>query len=179
MAADLKVKRLAGALGAQIEGLDLAQPLSACQAQDLNRQLVDHGVLVLRDQALDPARLVALTRSLGQPLRLPFIEPLADFPEVIAVLKEADETNISTFGGTWHSDFSFLPRPPRATLLYAKETPPQGGDTLWANMCLAYERLSPGLRALLDGLWAIHSGAPYGRVAAPPAGPWLFRARSR
>ena len=77
---------------------------------------------------------------------------MPDHPDVIAVLKEAEERNISTFGGTWHSDFSFLPEPPMGSLLYALEVPECGGDTLWADMYRAYEALSPGLRNLLDAV---------------------------
>jgi len=99
--------------------------------------------------------------------RMPYIEALPGHPDIIAVLKEPEERNISTFGGTWHSDFSFLQEPPMGTLLYALEVPDHGGDTLWADMYGAYESLSEGLRRFLDPLVAIHSGAPYGRANAP------------
>jgi taurine dioxygenase len=90
-----------------------------------------------------------------------------EYPDIIAVLKEADERNISTFGNGWHSDFSFLEAPPMGSVLYGKEVPPHGGDTIWANMYAAYEGLSDGMRRLLDPLRAIHSGRPYG-AARPP-----------
>jgi taurine dioxygenase len=80
------------------------------------------------------------------------VQGVASHPDVIAVLKEASEQKISTFGGTWHSDFSFLAEPPAATLLYSVEVPPVGGDTIWSSQYLAYEALSDGMKALLDPL---------------------------
>jgi taurine dioxygenase len=85
------------------------------------------------------------------------------------VLKEAEERDIATFGGTWHSDFSFLEEPPSYTLLYALEIPPEGGDTIWADMENAYAALSDGMKGLLVDLRAIHSGLPYGTRSPPPA----------
>ena len=85
--------------------------------------LAEHGVLFVRDQQLTPEQQVALTRRFGEVLRVPYIAPLAGHPDVVAVLKEADEQGISTFGGTWHSDFSFLEQPPSLTLLFALELP--------------------------------------------------------
>jgi taurine dioxygenase len=82
-------------------------------------------------------------------------------------LKEADERKISTFGNAWHSDFSFLEEPPLGSVLYAREVPSHGGDTLFANMYAAYEALSPGMRKMLDGLNAIHAGKPYGVGGLP------------
>jgi taurine dioxygenase len=161
------VRPVAGALGAEIAGVDLAAPLADVTVTALRRALAEHMVVFFRDQRLDPVSLVALTRRLGAICRVPYIEHMADHPDVIAVLKEADERGISTFGGTWHSDFSFLEAPPMATVLYAVEVPPVGGDTLWASMVAAYETLSPAMRAMLDPLRVIHSGAPHGTRNAP------------
>lgn len=87
--------------------------------------------------------------------------PIAGRPYVIRVIKEpTDELN---FANAWHSDLSYLPKPPAYTLLHAWDVPASGGDTLWANQYLAYETLSPGLRATLGGLRAVHSaGMAYG-----------------
>ncbi len=165
----IEVAPVSGALGAEIHGVDLAGPPDDAVIEWIRRALVDHQVIFFRDQQLSPEQQVALTAHFGPVARMPFIEPLTDHPDVIAVLKQANERNISTFGGTWHSDFSFLPEPPMGSLLYALEVPDCGGDTLWADMYRAYEALSPGLRDLLDGMTAIHSGAPYGTTARPPS----------
>lgn len=128
------------------------------------------GLLVLRDQQLDPAGLQRLAARLGDPERYPFADPLPGFPHVVAVVKNPEDTH--NFGGAWHSDTTYLARPPSLTLLYAVEVPEQGGDTLFADMREAYEALSSGLRRLLDGLLAhntsalIHgSGAAHAAVA--------------
>ena len=144
----LMLNPLSGALGAEIHGVDLSVPLDEDIRGEIRRALVEHQVILFRDQNLTPEQQIALTARFGAIQRVPYIEPLADYPDIIAVLKEAGETDISTFGGTWHSDFTFLPAPPMGSLLYAREVPEQGGDTLWANMYQAYESLSAGLRGV-------------------------------
>ena len=154
-------------LGADIHGVDLriAGPdtIAAIQAAFAERAL-----LFIRDQDLTLDDLLAVTAKFGAVLRVPYVEGLASHPDVIAVLKEAEEKKISTFGGTWHSDFSFLAEPPAATLLYAVELPPVGGDTIWASQYLAYEALSDGMKALLDPLRAVHTGWPHGTAGPSP-----------
>jgi taurine dioxygenase len=94
---------------------------------------------------------------MGQPIEYPFVRGIDGFPEIIEVKKLPHET--VNFGGVWHSDTTYLPEPPKASMLLAREVPPRGGDTLFANMYLAYEALSHGLRSQLDGLIAINSSA--------------------
>ena len=161
----LDLRPCPGALGAEIEGLDAGR-IDAADVAELRRALDRHMVLFLRGQRLDREQHKAFSRGFGPLCRVPFVKPMADDPDVIAVLKEADETGIANFGGDWHSDFSCLERPPMGSVLYALEVPPAGGDTLWANMCLAYERLPPETRRRLDGLTAIHTGRPYGTRSA-------------
>jgi alpha-ketoglutarate-dependent taurine dioxygenase len=150
-----------GAVGAEISGVDLARLDDRAFAQ-IKQAFLDHLVLFFREQRLNPEQQVALTRRFGPVLRVPYVAHLAEHPDIIAVLKEAEERQVSTFGNAWHSDFSFLEEPPAGSLLYALETPAHGGDTLWANMYTAYETLSAGMRRMLDGLKAIHTGKPYG-----------------
>ena len=94
---------------------------------------------------------------------------MAGHPEIIEVVREADERKKNNFGGKWHSDLSFMEEPPLGSVLYAEEVPPVGGDTMWCNMALAYETLSPGLRAFLDRTRIMHSArrsyAPGGAYA--------------
>jgi taurine dioxygenase len=160
MTANVDIRPLTPDLGAEIQGLDLRQPATA--APVIREAIANHGVLFVRDQSLSLEQLLAATTALGSILRVPFVKGMDSHPDIIAVLKEADEKRISTFGGTWHTDFSFLPEPPSFTLLYAVELPAVGGDTLWANQYAAYEALSPGLQHLLDPLVAVHTGWPHG-----------------
>jgi len=101
---------------------------------------------------------------------LPYVKPLDGHPEVIAVLKEADEVEVSTFGSWWHADFSYLEEPPVYSILHAKELPPKGGDTLFADMCAAYDALSEGMKRLLDPMKVMHSGFVYGTGAVYDGG---------
>lgn len=169
----LDVRPVTPSFGAEVFGADLRDPAPAL-VEAIETLFAEFGVLFFRDQSMTPTQQVALTAALGPVLRVPYIKHLDEHPDVIAVLKEADEQKISTFGGTWHSDFSFLENPPSATLLYAVEIPPVGGDTLWSNQYLAYESLSPGMRALLDPLTAIQTAWPHG-TRGPGAGAAVSR----
>lgn len=169
----LEVRPVAPACGAEVRAVDLRGADDATLAE-LRRALAEHSVLFVRDQRLAPEEQVALTARLGPVLRVPFVRPLPDHPDVIGVLKEADERNISVFGGTWHSDFSFLDEPPSLTLLHAIELPDVGGDTVWSSQYAAYETLSPGLRRLLDGMHNVQTGWPHG-TRGPGAGAAVSR----
>ena len=140
----------------------------------VQQALAQYCVLFFRDQRLTPVQQVKVTRRFGPVLRVPYVKHLDQFPDIIAVLKEADERKISTFGGTWHSDFSFLDEPPSFTLLYALELPALGGDTLWASQYAAYDALSTGLQKMLDPLRAIQTAWPHG-TKGPGAGTAVSR----
>jgi taurine dioxygenase len=123
----------------------------------LRQAWLEHLVLFFRDQALSPAQFLAFARRFGEPIEYPFVRGLDDYPEIIPVLKlEHERVN---FGGVWHSDTAYLDVPPMASMLVAREIPPFGGDTLFANMYLAYETLSDGMKRMLDGLVAVNSSA--------------------
>ncbi len=164
----MELHPVTGAIGAEVTGVDLRRKISADLASALRGALARHLVLVIRDQHLDIPAQKRLTAVFGAPMRLPYIVPMAEEPEVIRVLKEADDRS-GVFGGDWHSDMSFVAEPPAGSILNAVEVPPYGGDTLFANQAAAWEALSPGLRDLLDGRDAIHVGKPYGVKWAPPA----------
>jgi len=153
----LTVDRVDGACGVVIGGVDLATELADDTVAAIRAAWLEHQVVFLRDQHLDPAAQVAFSHRLGPPSPVPFIEPVAGHPEVIAVVREAAETQRYTFGSLWHSDFSFLPEPPSASMLHALEVPPSGGDTIFASQTLAYDRLSASMRAMLDRLDGVHS----------------------
>ena len=112
----------------------------------IRQALLDHLVIFFRDQDLPPERFLALARRFGTPIEYPFVKGIEGFPEIITVAKLEHET--VNFGGVWHSDTTYLQEPPMATLLVAREVPPVGGDTLFANQYLAYESLSEKLRAI-------------------------------
>jgi taurine dioxygenase len=144
---------LPGAVGAELTGVDVTRADPAELAS-----LVHHEqLLVVRDQRLDPAALAALAASLGELDVYPFAKPMPGHPHVVAIVKNPEDTH--NFGGAWHSDTSYLPRPPSLTLLYAVELPPAGGDTLFADMCAALEALSPRLRGVLETLEALNTSA--------------------
>jgi taurine dioxygenase len=158
----MKIKQLSGAGGAEITGVDLTGADDEAIAQ-IKQALSQYLVVTFPDQALDDASLAHFTSRLGRFGLEPFIEGEATHPNVIAVVKEADETRRLNFGGNWHTDWSFLETPPSYTLLHARELPPFGGDTLFANQILAFESLSSGLQSLLQNMQAVHSARrPYG-----------------
>jgi taurine dioxygenase len=157
VSAPFTVAPVAGALGAEISGLDLSAPLSDETILAVRRAWLDHLVIFFRDQNLSPAQFLALGRRFGEVIEYPFVKGLPEYPEIIPVLKLAHER--VNFGGVWHSDTAYLDVPPMASMLVAREIPPYGGDTLFANMYLAYETLSDGLKAMLEGLLAVNSSA--------------------
>jgi taurine dioxygenase len=152
----LTVERIAGALGAELQGLDLTRELTAGEVDALHEAVVQHKVVFLRGQPYDIAHLERLTVQLGGHGRTPFLESIDGHPGVVKVVKEADEGGFN-FGGAWHSDWSFQPEPPAFTLLWSVEVPPHGGDTMWSNQELAFDTLSDGLKTTLMDLDVVHS----------------------
>ncbi len=152
---DIQIRGLSGALGAEIRGLDLSQPLSDKQQDFLLENLNRYGVLCVRDQKLDHASHIALARIFGEPDIHPIANGLAEHPEIIRVLKPAGEQ--AFFGTSWHTDNSFFERPSSITVLYGEQVPPVGGDTIYASMERAWEMLSEPLKRFLEPLTAIHS----------------------
>ena len=153
----VEARPVAGTLGAEIVGVDLGQRLDKEVVAEIRRLWLDHLVIFFRDQMLPPEKLLAFARSLGEVVEYPFIKGIEGFAEITPVLKlEHEKVN---FGGLWHSDTAYLDRPPMGTMLIAREVPPVGGDTLFANMYLAYETLSEGMKGMLQGLIAVNSSA--------------------
>src|SRR5947207_5191279 len=153
----LDIRPLSGTIGAEILGLDLAHDVSDETIAAIRAAWLAHLVIFFRDQMLEPAQFLSVARRFGEPVEYPFVKGLDGFPQITPVIKLEHET--VNFGGLWHSDTAYLDKPPMATMLIARETPPRGGDTLFANMYLGYETLSDGLRRVLDGLTAMNSSA--------------------
>ena len=160
----LEVKKLASALGAEISGIDLSQPIPAQTFKAIRAAWLEHLVLRFRGQALSDPQVLAFSRNFGEldppgpnPLGRPF---LADHPEmnVISNIKEQG-VPIGGLGdgeAIWHADMTYIERFPMAAILYAIEIPPAGGDTYWANMYRAWEELPEGLKRRVEGREAVH-----------------------
>ena len=153
----IEVRRIAGALGAEVHGVDLAQPLDAMTIAEIRRAFLENLVIFFRGQELTLAQYMAFARTLGTPIEYPFVKGLTGFPHVIEVKKLEHEK--SNFGGIWHSDTAYLDEPPMGSMLLAREVPPYGGDTLFANQYLAYETLSDAMKALLQKLKGVNTSA--------------------
>lgn len=152
-----EVRRLSGACGGEVTGLDVSAELSDETVSELRRALDFHGVLFFRGQVLPPERQAAFAARFGPLVKYPMVSGLDGVPEVVPVIKRAGERN--NFGGLWHADTTYLEKPPLGAMLYAVEVPPFGGDTLFANAQLAFETLSPALQSFLEGLTVVQNSA--------------------
>ena len=153
----IEVKPVAGALGAEIAGVDMARDLDDEVVAEVRHALLEHLVIFLRDQKVTPQQQVAFAKRFGQPIEYPQLKGLPEAPMITPVVKLEHERH--NFGGIWHSDTTYLTEPPMGSMLLAREVPPYGGDTMFANQYLAYEALSDGLKKVLDGLIGVSSSA--------------------
>ncbi len=151
----IEVKPISPAIGAEIGGIDLSVPLPPAAVGEIRRALLTYLVIFFRDQALSPQQLIDFAKYFGEISYYPFVRGMDDFPEIVEVVKEPEET--VNFGGLWHTDTSYLLEPPLGSVLYACDVPAGRGDTLFANMYAAYEALSPGMQTALDGLVGVNS----------------------
>jgi taurine dioxygenase len=150
----IQVKPIAGALGAEIYGVDLAKLDDEIFA-DIHQAFLDNLVIFFRDQTITPEQQVAFSARFAPVGYYPFLKGLPDHPAVIEVRKEPEDK--LNFGGVWHTDTAYLAKPPMGSVLYAKEIPESGGDTMFANLYLAYETLSDPMKAMLDNRNAVNS----------------------
>ncbi len=162
----IEVRPIAGALGAEISGIDLASDLNDGVFEHVHGAFLKHNVIFFRGQKLTPAQQVAFARRFGEIHLHPFVQGLDEQPEIIELIKREDEKR--NFGGTWHTDQAFSPKPVLGTILYARETPPYGGDTLFANLYLAYEELSEGMKRMIADL-RTHNVGDRGKRAGGPS----------
>ncbi|MCH2171848.1 TauD/TfdA family dioxygenase [Myxococcota bacterium] len=172
--ASFDLKTLTPHMGAEIHGLDLSKPLDEHQSRDLDAAFRDWMVLVFRDQELNREQHKAFGRRFGKLHSHPMhkVGLRGDDPEILPVVTTADSPY--TAGDGWHTDVTCDAIPPLGSILYLSEMPESGGgDTLFANMALAYELLSPPIQQFLGGLNAVHDGAkPYigAYKSEPPEG---------
>ncbi len=150
----MEIEPTGGPLGAFVTDIDLNAPQSPETQSALRQAWLEHLLLVFPDQPLDEPAFLSFAHTLGPPGRYPFVSGLPDFPDIVEVKKLEHETN--NFGGIWHSDTVYLDEPPMASMLVAREIPPVGGDTEFANMYLAWERLPAALQARLEPLTAVN-----------------------
>lgn len=149
----MQIKLMAGALGAEISGIDLTAGADTSVYKTIRQLLVEHEVIFFRDQDISPAQQKALAESFGPLQTHPAYATVEGFPEITVLESTADKpTKIEC----WHSDMTFRQHPPLGTVLRSKIIPVKGGDTLWSSMTAAYDGLSAEMQSFLSGLQAVH-----------------------
>lgn len=141
-------------VGAEIQGVDLRQ-LTDAEFADIRQAFADHGVIFFRDQDLAPQEHLAFAERWGEINVNRFFTPVEGHPRIAEVRKEPDQ--LGNIGGAWHTDHSYDIEPALGSILYAREVPPIGGDTMFASQYTAFERLTPAMQDTLLNLWADHS----------------------
>jgi taurine dioxygenase len=150
----MRITPLTPVIGAEVDGVSLAEPLDPTTVVAVRRALLEHIVLFFRDQDITPQQQLAFTEQFA-PVMLPMMDAKSDMPEGITLL---DQINADGYGSVrWHADATFLPEPPLGAVLRAQQVTESGGDTSWASMYAAYEALSPAMQRFLDGLTAVHT----------------------
>ncbi len=158
----LEVRPISGALGAEVSGVDLGR-LDDAGVAGVRRALLDHGVIFFRNQSFDAEQHKVLARRFGDIFVHPNYAGTQADPEVVMIRREPGDTKI--VGEDWHTDTTMMAEPPMGAILFAIETPPYGGDTLFSSQTLAYDALSDGMKRLVGGLRAVHTD----RLVAGPA----------
>jgi taurine dioxygenase len=156
-----EVEQIGPTIGAEIHGIDLRLPLDADTLRRLEDALVTHKVIYARDQHLTPAQHVALGKQFGELETHPF-RPQGESAELMVLDNHKDNPVLST--DVWHSDTTFRTCPTKYSILRCDITPPTGGDTLWADMCAAYDGLSAHMKRLVDPLKAVHDFINFRRL---------------
>lgn len=152
----IEVRPMTGALGAEIFGVDIAR-MDDATFDEIYAAWLEHLVVFFRDQDITPEQQLAFAHRFGEIHTHPYMKGLDDYPEILEIVKEPKDTY--TFGNVWHTDQMFTPKPAKATILYAKETPSAGGDTMFANMYMAYDHMSAPMKQMLAGVKTYNAGA--------------------
>ena len=159
----IHIEPLTGSIGAEITGVDLRESVSVEAFEKIREALFQHLVIIFRDQNISPNQHKEFASRFFNLESHPFVEGMDGIPEITEIIKEPWEGK--NWGGNWHSDVTFLPQPSIGAVLLAKDVPPQGGDTLFSNMYLAYEMLSDGMKLLLASLNAVHDSGEVERFS--------------
>jgi taurine dioxygenase len=165
----IQIEPLSANLGAEIAGVDLTAPVARDTLAEIRQVFGEYGVIFFRDQQLSPEQHVAFAERIG-PININrFFTTVPGYPMIAEVRKEPEQTR--NIGNGWHTDHSYDEVPALGSMLYAREVPATGGDTLFASMYAAYNALSDGLKATLEGLRACHSSRHvFGPAAAARRG---------
>jgi len=156
----IEIEPITGALGAEIHGADLANLDDETFAEIKNAWL-KHCVIFFRDQKISPKQQIHFARRFGEIHFHPYMKGLDEYPEILEIVKEPDDGY--TFGAVWHTDQMFNPAPAMATMLYAKEVPTKGGDTVFSNQYLALEALSAPMKAMISEVRTFNVGDGFRR----------------
>jgi taurine dioxygenase len=151
----MEIKKLTGTIGAEILGVDVSKPLPGDVLAEIRECLLQNCVIFFRDQTLTEEEQIAFVQQFGEISKSPVYKTLDTHPQIMPVIKEATDRDI--IGDTWHTDETYQESPPLGSVLYAREVPAVGGDTLWCNLYRAYETLSDGLKRQLEGMRAVHT----------------------
>jgi len=166
----ITIKPLAVDIGAEVGGVDLSRPLPDRQRSEIWQAFLAWKVIFFRDQKLDKASFVAMSRQFGALNRGHNIHQTdPEFPEIYGVVKGRQKTRMSGVPAFdpwtgWHTDLTPAVNPPTASILWGEIVPPYGGDTQWTNLAAAYDALSPTMREFVDGLRGIHTYMSYDGV---------------
>ncbi|WP_372623761.1 TauD/TfdA dioxygenase family protein [Falsiroseomonas sp.] len=151
----IEIAPIAGALGAEIQGVDVSRPMDEALFAEIRQAFHDRSVIFFRDQAITPEQHVAFARRFGPINVNRFFTAVPGHPEIAEVRKEPEQKK--NIGETWHTDHSYDEVPALGSMLVARDVPDHGGDTMFASMYAAYDALSDGLKRTLEGLRAVHS----------------------
>ena len=152
-----EVRRLSGALGAEVRGVSLGK-VGPAEAETVQALLMEHQVLFFPEQYVTPEEHIAFGRHFGSIEGHPHLNNLPDYPEILRL--EASRGGVAD---EWHSDITFQKQPSVMAILNMVKCPEIGGDTMWANMYAAYEAMSAPLQEMCEGLTALHDATPHGK----------------
>ena len=155
-AQNLSLQPISGSLGAIVQGVDLSKPLDDATYGAIKEALLDNLVIFFRDQDITPEQQIAFGKRFGDLHIHPFIPSLEGYDEIIRLKAKTGAQEMLRLANSWHEDLSYTYDPPLAAILWAKQVPSRGGDTMWVNLYKAYDTLSDKMKEIVDSLSAWH-----------------------
>jgi taurine dioxygenase len=154
---EIEIRPVAGNIGAEIYGIDLSRPLSESAYKEIRQALLDNCVIFFRNQEITPEQQIAFASQFGELQVHPYIPTLESYPEIIELRSNEDGPAAMSYqSNKWHTDMTYTPDPPLGCVLYGKEVPPAGGDTMFLNLYRAFDTLSPAMQAFVSTLTGVH-----------------------